>query len=211
MLTEIDDLLRPEYYYLQSSDECYFLREYTAGKGYSFSATNSLISNFKKPPSVQHTNQWFYKEQARDQLAVELQEAISLEWLGSATLVPIPPSKAIGHPEYDDRMLQLLKRVSAGRLDVRELLHQESSMDAAHASLARPRPEEIAANYRVRENLLQPEPKAIGLFDDVLTTGAHFKAAKQVLRRHFPATPILGIFLARTVRLEKAGATPQLP
>jgi predicted amidophosphoribosyltransferase len=124
---------------------------------------------------------------------------------------PIPPSKAIEHPEYDDRMLRLLRRVAVGLLDVRELLYQERSMDAAHASLARPRPEEIAANYRVREDLLEPAPEAIGLFDDVLTTGAHFKAAQQVLRRHFPATPILGIFLARTVRLEKAGDTPQLP
>lgn len=211
MLTEIDELLLPEYYYLNDSDECYFLREYTAGKGYSFSETNNLISNFKKSPAVRHTSQWFYKEQALERLAVELQKSLNLEWLGSATLVPMPPSKAPDHPEYDDRMLQLLQRISLGLLDIRELLYQEESMEAAHASVSRPRPEEIAENYRVNEDLLEPEPEVIGLFDDVLTTGSHFKAAKRVLREYFPETPIVGVFLARTVRLAQAGDAPQLP
>jgi hypothetical protein len=211
LLTEIDDLLLPEYYYLDDSDECYSLREYTAGKGYAFSKTNNLISNFKKSPTLQGTGQWYYKGQAIEQFAIELQSSLNLDWLGSATLVPIPPSKAPDHPEYDDRMLQLLQTVSQGLLDIRELLYQEESMDAAHASERRPRPEEIAENYRVNEDLLEPDPEVIGLFDDVLTTGAHFKAAKRVLRRHFPATPIVGIFLARTVRLKQAGDAPQLP
>ena len=34
--------------YLTAMDECYFLGEYTARKGFAFSATNQLILNFKK-------------------------------------------------------------------------------------------------------------------------------------------------------------------
>ena len=35
---------------------------------------------------------------------------------------------------------------------------------------------------------------------DILTTGAHFKAAQQLLLHRFPGIPVAGIFLARTLR-----------
>ena len=47
-LTEIDDLARPDHWYLTPEDDCYFLGEYTARKGFVFSATNQLVLNFKK-------------------------------------------------------------------------------------------------------------------------------------------------------------------
>ena len=47
-LTKIDDLARPDHFYLTADDECYFLGEYTARKGFAFSPTNQLILNFKK-------------------------------------------------------------------------------------------------------------------------------------------------------------------
>src|SRR5262249_7961285 len=156
LLTEIDELLLPEYYYLDSSDRCYFLREYTAGKGFAFSETNDLISNFKRSPKFRSESPWFYKQQALETLAQELQDSINPEWLGNATLVPMPPSKAPDHPEHDDRLLRLLQRLSLKSLDIRELLHQVQSMEAAHQSSNRPRPDEIAHNYRLDENLLEP-------------------------------------------------------
>ena len=39
----------------------------------------------------------------------------------------------------------------------------------------------------------------IGLFDDVLTTGAHFRAASAVLKQSFPGVRIVGLFIARRV------------
>lgn len=211
MLSKIDELLLPEYSYLDGSDECYFLREYTAGRGYAFSETNNLISNFKKPPSRAGTSQGFYKDQALEQLAAELRGSLGEGWLKTATLVPIPPSKAIDHPDHDDRLARLLAKLAPGPLDIRLLLRQEKTTDAAHLSPHRPRPEAIAANYRVNLALLTPKPAALAIVDDVLTTGAHFKAARQVLRPHFPGIPMIGIFLARTVRLAQAGDAPQLP
>jgi hypothetical protein len=47
-LTKIDDLTRSDHSYLTAADDCYFLGEYTARKGFAFSATNRLILNFKK-------------------------------------------------------------------------------------------------------------------------------------------------------------------
>lgn len=211
MLTRIDKLLLREYPHLDSSDECYFLREYTPGHGYAWSVANGLISSFKTSPALRDTPQWGYKREALEQLARELQASVDPAWLRRATLVPMPPSKAPGHPEHDDRMLQLLQKLGPAPLDVRELLYQARSMDAAHASPDRPQPDEVAASYRISETLSEPAPTQIGLFDDVLTTGAHFRAAQEVLRARFPGVPIHGIFLARTVRLDKAGTAPQLP
>src|ERR1700733_9219526 len=48
LLIEIDDLTRPDHYHLDAGDTCLFLGEYTARKGFSFSATNQLVLNFKK-------------------------------------------------------------------------------------------------------------------------------------------------------------------
>ena len=39
----------------------------------------------------------------------------------------------------------------------------------------------------------------IGFFDDVLTTGAHFKAVQALLQSQFPQTEIVGLFIARRV------------
>lgn len=39
----------------------------------------------------------------------------------------------------------------------------------------------------------------IALVDDVLTTGAHFKAAKGLLTDEFPRATVWGIFVARVV------------
>jgi hypothetical protein len=66
-LTQVDALSRPDHYYLSSDDTCYFLGEYTAQKGYAFSATNSLIINFKKSVEKRGKAEWRYKEHAIQQ------------------------------------------------------------------------------------------------------------------------------------------------
>ncbi len=63
----------------------------------------------------------------------------------------------------------------------------------------RRRPDEIQANYSVDEMLLDPKPQTIGLVDDVLTTGAHFRAACTVIRHVYPDVQVVGLFLARRV------------
>jgi len=45
------------------------------------------------------------------------------------------------------------------------------------------------------------QPKHIGLFDDVITAGSHFRAAKDLLQDRFPEAKIVGIFVARRVPL----------
>jgi hypothetical protein len=42
--------------------------------------------------------------------------------------------------------------------------------------------------------------------DDVLTTGAHFRAAKRVLHARFPQAQIIGLFVARRAIVKEESA-----
>ncbi len=199
-LTKIDDLARPDHFYLTPADDCYFLGEYTARKGYAFSATNQLVLNFKKPMDKRGTAQWRYKEQAIGNAAAAFRSALNDDWLNIATLVPIPPSKAKDNPFYDDRIVRLLHTIRADPpLDVRELIVQRTSTAAVHDLENRPTPDQIQANYAIDGALRDPVSTVIGLFDDVLTTGAHYRAALAVLQQAFPGVRVIGFFIARRV------------
>lgn len=201
-LSKVDELIISDHSYLDSSDNCYFLREYIPRVGFSGGETNSLISNFKKSMDRKGRSEWSHKERAIKQLAKEFANALNPAWLKIATLVPIPPSKTKNNPLYDDRMTQVLRLIGGYRgldCDVRELIIQTVDMAAAHTTEERPHPGEIECNYLIDESIATPEPKTIGLFDDILTTGAHFRAAKNLLMNRFPTVPITGIFVARRI------------
>lgn len=75
--TEIDDLIRREHFRLSAADRCYFIGEYTARKGYDYSATNDLILNFKKSMGRRgNPHEWKHKERAIRQAAA----AFSAAW-----------------------------------------------------------------------------------------------------------------------------------
>jgi predicted amidophosphoribosyltransferase len=146
------------------------------------------------------TAQWRYKEQAIGDAAAAFRTDLNDEWLNIATLVPIPPSKAKDNPFYDDRVLRMLHAIGVDPpLDVRELVIQRTSTTAVHDQENRPTPDQIQANYAIDDALRDPAPKVIGLFDDVLTTGAHYRAASAVLQQAFPGVRIIGVFIARRV------------
>jgi len=199
-LTKIDDLTRPDHSYLTDSDACYFLGEYSARKGFAFSSGNSLVLNFKKSIATRGTTQWQYKERAIQEAAAAFRCALPDGFLNAATFVAIPPSKARTDPLYDDRVTRMLRAIRQNQpLDVRELILQTSSTEAVHDRLVRPRPEDLAALYTIDSRLCQPAPTAIAICDDVLTTGAHYRATLSVLKRAFPLVPVVGLFIARRV------------
>ena len=196
--TRIDDLTRPDHSYLTGEDSCYFLGEYTARKGYAYSATNNLIVNFKKTMDRRGRPEWQHKGRAIRQAAGAFGTALGARALDRLTFVPVPPSKAKGDPLHDDRLPRMLCAIRREpRLDVRELVVQSVSTGTAHGSDVRPRPERIEALYRIVEASIAPAPRTVAIVDDILTTGAHFRAMHAVLSACFPETPIVGLFIAR--------------
>lgn len=75
-LTLVDDLIRPQHFFLEPDDKIYFLREYTAGAGFAHGETNNIISNLKKDMDRRGKPEWYYKERAIENAGLELRNAI---------------------------------------------------------------------------------------------------------------------------------------
>jgi hypothetical protein len=200
-LTQVDELIRPDHYYLDEEDRCFFIGEYTAGMGYRHSATNQLILNLKKSVERRNRPEWRYKERAIKEAATVFRETIPGNVLQCATFVPIPPSKAKSDPLYDDRITRLINAIRPNPpLDLREIVVQTSSTEAVHSG-SRMSPDEIVQIYEIDPETLNRRIQAIAIFDDVLTTGAHFKAMVKLLSgvERLKTIPIWGLFVARRV------------
>ena len=199
-LTKIDELTRLDHTFVLPEDECYYLGDYTARKGFSFSEMNNLINNLRKPMDRRGRPEWKHKESAILTCGRMLREALNEEWLAAATLVPIPSSRTRDDTEYDDRLPRILQELGRGQQrDIRELVVMTKNVAQSHLAEERVSIEELIASMAVDEQRSAPPPRSIGIFDDVLTTGRHFKAVEAVLRTRFPGVPIVGIFVARRV------------
>jgi hypothetical protein len=204
LFRQIDDSNRADHARLTPDDRCLFLYEFTAfehtnGLGFRFSDTNQLIHNLKKKPSERLTKGgWKYKGIAIQQCATALRGAINPNWLATGTIVPVPSSNALGHPDHDDRLTQIARLLSAPPPDVREIVKHNSSHEAAHESNHRPTVEELLEIYEIDESLASSKPvTSIAIFDDVLTAGTHFRAMQIRLSQRLPGVPIFGMFIAR--------------
>lgn len=196
---KIDETNRADHTFIRADDRCLFLREYTSHKSYSYSETNSCVSNLKKKKGQ---GGYQYKAPAIERCAREMADALNPDWLKTATLIPVPPSKWKRDPAYDDRMLQVCRRIAARsriQVDIRELVVQTRSLQAAHEADARPTVADLLEVYEIDEALTQPKPKAIGIVDDVLTAGTHFRAMCHMIEPRFHGVKITGLFWARRV------------
>ena len=172
----------------------------TRSSGAGLAATRNVSIARATSPFTNRT--WRYKEQAIQRAASAFRRALGTDPLSSLVFVPIPL--------YDDRVTRMLRAIGPdGTVDVRELIIQTKSTDAVHSRQTRPTPPQIQDQYRIDEALTISEPAFIAIVDDVLTTGAHFRAASAVLTARFPAVRIVGLFIPRRVpgaeRQEGAG------
>lgn len=200
-LQKIDESLIAEHSCLTPTDRCFFLGEYASRQGYQHSPMNQLIFNFKKPLHKTGQADWPYKENAVLEIAQLITSTASWHKLKAYTWIPIPPSVIKTEKEYDDRLLKVLAAMhqSHGPLDIREILLQKNTREASHATGDRQTIKEHLENWFIDTRLLEPAPKHIAIFDDVITTGASFKAAQLLLQRAFPQATIIGLFVARAV------------
>lgn len=197
----IDLSNRSDHFHLRDGDECFYFHDYTPRQGATHSQGNQLIFNLKKSVLRRNEGHYRYKSQAIAQSVAMLRAAFDQSnWVfDRATFSPIPPSKLRNHPEYDDRMTQIVAGACHGtNADVRELIIQGQGYDACHlqADGDRLRPAQLEAMY----TLAPPAPRGmVVLVDDVLTTGAHFVAAKSAILARHPETRVVGFFIARRV------------
>jgi hypothetical protein len=113
--------------------------------------------------------------------------------------VPIPPSKVKRDPMHDDRMVQLVTLIIEGcpNTEFREIISILENMPSFHDSEDRPPPEELIKYLKVDKALCKNKKEIIAIVDDIITSGSHFKASKQLLKPQFPESKIIGLFIGR--------------
>jgi len=193
-LQAIDDTNRGDHYYLTPEDECLFLYEYTAGLGWRGGSTNQLIHNLQKKKG---DNGYRYKSIAIHDCAKAFSATMHKDWIANTVSVPVPPSKLKMDPLHDVRMAQVCLAIrNPSEPKVRELIEQIESTESFKGG-HRLKPAELRANYQFNEQLLEGLPKEVGIVDDVLTTGSHFRAIKDMIVERCPGTRVVGFFIAR--------------
>ncbi len=215
-MTGIDDSNRDRHHFLSDDDRCVYFGEFFSNKTYKASATNQLIKNFKRTPSEISASPnarqlQYYKDKAINEIAVALRKQFPVGSIERYTFVPIPSSKMPGHADYCDRLLQTLKRAFPGFLgyksvDIRSLLRQTQSTEADHRSGSkRLKYDELLAITEIdNAHTSTPLRQELILFDDVITSGKHYKVAKQRIRERFPDQVIWGMFVARAIHADDA-------
>lgn len=198
----IDPLAIPDHHFLIniSEEECFFILSYTAHKSYDFNCVNSLIINLKKKYDRKGQPDWHYKEIAIQKCAYFLECVNIIDVFGNdTTYIPIPPSKSKNDPLYDNRLTQILKKAYNGKLNVAELIAQKKSTQSFHLSNEKRSIDEIQSNYIINQELVPTINNSVIIFDDILTTGAHYIAMKNLISSILPHVSIKGLFIARRV------------
>jgi hypothetical protein len=198
----IDELTLDDHSYLDENDDCYYLMEYASRKGPQFSPPNSKIHNFKKGMDKKNLPEFKYKAQAIQEISQLFKTNFFSQLKGKWTIIPMPPSHCKGDELYDDRVLQLVTKMADETADIRELIYIKKNMPPSHGSDNRLNPDQIYSYFNIDPKLLNPTPQRIILVDDVITAGAHYKAAKRILLEQFPKIKeVRGVFIARRVFL----------
>ena len=197
--SRIDQLTIGDHHLLTTADEISYFGEYTARRRFDYSPTNQLITNLKHGVEHRGAPRWYWKERAIDEVAESLTRYINDDFARQATFIPIPPSVVRADVNYDSRNMDILQQFQKRKagVDARDLLFQTESTRKSHHCDDRLTVDELVNIYRIDESQSNPAPRTIVLFDDVLTTGTHFVAARQVLRKRFGAIPFLGFMVAR--------------
>lgn len=193
----IDEIVIDDHHYLRLGiDKCFYYFVYTSDKGFSHSKTNELILNFKKKLDRQGKPDFKYKGEAIKEIA-KLLSNLSQNSIDKSTFVPIPPSKSKANPLYDDRIVQALRLgLKEKNADIRELVNQTSDTVECHISGKRD-VKALESILKIDEDLVDGVKEYIVIVDDVLTTGCHYIAMKNVLLKRFPDAKIIGLFIAR--------------
>jgi predicted amidophosphoribosyltransferase len=202
-----------EHAFLSAADRCHCLAEYLPGGGYRAGEVNQLILNLKCAPSIAalDARRRHYKQRAISDIASALRAAVDQTSVERTTWIPIPTSRPAADADYDDRLQRILRAAFGHyRLDLRNALYQRQAMPADHGRARRLSAEALSRVIGLDRELLEREPlrERIVLFDDVLTSGKHYKCCECRLRELLAVVPISGLFVARRVLPRRRGCPP---
>lgn len=178
--------------FLNEDDECFYYCTYTPG-GFSVSPHNSMVANFKKDISHKGNTDWHYRDKAIEKFALMLHSTLKSR---QYTIIPCATSKPRNSPNFNNRLDETANILKSLNYDVQFCLDTAIEVEPTHKGGARRDPIEITRNTNWTEPTKTPNQTII-LVDDVFTTGAHFRAYKDIILSHYPFCNVIGIFLAK--------------
>lgn len=184
--------------HIKEDDFCIYAREYIGGRrGYSAGETNSLILNFKKSPNKMYTNEWNHRKRAVEKFKTEIEFLVkqNVPW----TMTAIPSSKQKNDPEYNNRFEDLFSKlkISRPKINIEWPVEIKTTAAASHHRGEDRDPVIIQNNY-FWKGFSKKAPKVLIIVDDILTTGSHFRAMSDFLRKNGYEGKIVGVFWAKT-------------
>lgn len=204
--TYLDPILRSTRAHLTQDDLCYYylIRD---GRGWDdgpHADANQLIFNFKHDPQRYAANSrpMYYKKRAIRTLAGHVISFFiaQMDALGDkkVCIVPIPTSKPRSSQGYDARLDDLCRIVEKNVpwVSYLPLLDTKRDIGKSHKQSGSRDPVVLAQNMVCGEIPRSDTGRCVVLVDDVLTSGAHYAACKQVIQDKFPDVDIVGLFLS---------------
>ena len=179
---------------------------YTPGPGYAASKANQRIYNFKaNTRAPKSRGRLYYIQHSRLEFAKDLKPAI--EALASrspdetVSVMFVPTSKRTDDPEYNDAFetaCEHLKRMLGTKIVIEkpvETIESRESSSLVGGSRGVQFIEGLKAN--LKWSGFRRPPKTLIIFDDVIKTGAHFTALKELVITNTLESPeIVGLFWA---------------
>jgi predicted amidophosphoribosyltransferase len=192
--------------YLEPDDQCFFFGHiYTSNKRYNYSETNQLIKNLKIKRDEAYRRSYYdqaINEVTNYLLSAGVGEQIKNSNKNEFLYVPIPPSKIKSDPRYSNPCAEILQKFQnkkelrdGVRINWAHLIQQTESSEESHKSNETRSPDKYKAIYQLQD--LSFTPKKIILFDDVISSGSHFRACSDIIKEKFKNTKVYGLFIAR--------------
>ena len=203
-----------QFIHIEDDDLCFHLMEWLKGGGYKDSEANSVILNFKNKPQAKGSNPRFYKDRAIKQFAQDLKrpiEKIAEKHSEKSIFVSfIPTSVPKEDEDYDDRFERVCHFLKEQILQNTDNIFFEQPIIVnkkrkRSSQGGRFRGDEYVK--KIKESFkwkgFSSEPDVVIIFDDVVTTGAQFKACKELMAENLQKKPtLIGLFWAKAVDKE---------
>lgn len=184
--------------FLTEEDKCYYFLNYN-DLGFKYSESNQTVFNFKKDISKANIpHEWQYRNLAIEKFVKYLSESINWIHQGQATVIPAHTSKPRASSSFNNRIDLVVDKLSFQYptfISVEKILDAQCEVLAAHCGGER-NLNAIKSNLLV-SNFQKAPSSIVILIDDVLTTGSHFRACKDMILAHDSRVKdVIGIFLA---------------
>jgi predicted amidophosphoribosyltransferase len=183
----------------EGETETYYLMDYQRGSPNFEEAPpgNTAVQNLKKKPTERGKPDYKYKAEEIKSFACKILKIVVKD-KEKTIFCSMPTSNPRHDSEYDSRLDDIVDTIGKSGFRAENNLKTKKKTDPLHQKRGVRDPEQIKKNTEFTR-FHEPVPSTIFLVDDVITSGAHYKACNELIKAQYPKAKIVGLFLAKTL------------